>query len=296
MDFVNEIKETFKRGSQLTRLIYINLGVFVLILLSKILLFLFAVPPGTFSLVDILAVPANIPELVIKPWTIVSYMFLHEGFLHILFNMLWLYWFGTIFLRFLSEKQLLNVYLLGGLVGAAFYVLGFNIFPVFENVLPYSRALGASASVMAIVVAISFYSPDFEVYVPFLGPVKIKYIALVFVGLDLMQLPVENSGGHIAHLGGAMWGFWYAFQLKKGKDVGRRFEKIMDWIANLFKPGKKLKVSYKKTTTDIEYNKQQNEKQARIDAILDKIAKSGYESLTKNEKEILFNHSNDRYH
>jgi membrane associated rhomboid family serine protease len=294
MDIVEEIKATFKKGSNLTKLIYINLGVFLLAILVRIVVFLFKLDESFFSVVNLLAIPSDLSSLLIKPWTFFSYMFLHERFWHILFNLLWLYWFGVIFLRFLHEKKLLSIYLVGGLVGAVFYVLAFNIFPVFSESVEYSVALGASASVMAVVVATAVYAPDYQVMIPFLGPVKIKYIAIIFVVLDLIQLPIENSGGHIAHLGGAFWGFLYIRNLRNGKDIAARFDRLMDTVFSWFRSGKRLKVSYKRPMTDMEYNQKKNVDQARIDQILEKISQSGYDSLSKEEKDILFNYSNKK--
>lgn len=285
-----EIKQTFKEGSMLTRLIYVNLGVFLFVKIFTIIFFLFAVNGDNF-LVEWLSVPADLNQLLFKPWTIFTYMFLHEGFMHILFNLLWLFWFGKIFLEYLTGKQLLNVYLLGGLLGAALYILAYNAFPAFSDTLPFSTALGASAAVMAIVVATAVYVPDYTVYLMFLGPVKLKYIALVSVMLDIILLLDGNAGGHIAHIGGAIFGYFYTTQLKKGNDISSGFGKTLDGFASWFKPKKNLKVSYRSSQTDKDYKQRKNNEQKDIDKILEKISKSGYESLSKNEKDILFRQS-----
>lgn len=292
MNIWDEIKESFHQGSNLVKLIYLNLAVFFIVKIVHVLLFLMKIDNG-FSLVDWLAVPASPGLLLVKPWTLFTYMFLHEEFLHILFNMLWLFWFGKIFLLFLSEKKLLSVYLLGGLAGAAFYIFTYNVFPAFEAVRDGSVALGASASVMAIVLGAVTISPNFEVQIPFVGPVKIKWIAVVFVVLDIMQIPLGNAGGHIAHLGGAFLGFYYVSQDKKGKMVAGWFDRFMDGMISFFKKKKNLKVTHKRPPVDdMEYNALKTKKQAHIDQILDKISKSGYDSLSKEEKDILFNMSN----
>ena len=240
------------------------------------------------------AVPASLSELILKPWTLISYMFLHIGFIHILFNMLWLYSFGRLFLSFLDKKKLLSVYLMGGLAGAVLYIISFNLFPVFESGRAMSVALGASASVMAVVVAISTYIPNHRVYVPILGSVKIKYFAIVFIVSDLLFIYNRsgNLGGHIAHLGGALFGFYYIYQLKKGKDISKGFNNLMYSFFALFKKRSKLKVSHKKAETDMDYNKRKADKQKEVNKILDKISKSGYDSLTKKEKDQLFRMSN----
>lgn len=286
---LDELKESFKKGSVLTRLIYINLAVFVAVKLIQVVFFLFSTgQPGTFFIIDWLAVPASVTDLLSRPWTIFTYMFLHEGFLHILFNILWLYWFGRIFLEYLDGKKLLGVYLLGGLAGALLYIFAFNFFPAFAQVLPVSRALGASAAVLAVVISISVYVPNYTLNLVFIGPVRLKYIALVMIILDLISISGSNAGGHIAHLGGALFGWFFIRQYRQGRDITRGINTLVEKLANLMKPGRKLKVEYRKTRTDYEYNRQQAERQQRIDDILDKISKSGYDSLTKEEKELLF--------
>ncbi len=293
MNIWDEIKESYYKGSNLIKLIYINISVFLIIKFLQLFLFLMSINEGGVSLISWFAVPASLGELVFKPWTIFSYMFLHEEFWHILFNMLWLFWFGRIFLIFLSEKKLLSVYLLGGIVGAAFYILAFNIFPAFKNSIDISIAYGASASVMAVVFGAVTISPNFEIQIPFIGRVKIKWIAVIFVAMDLLQIPLGNAGGHIAHLGGAFLGYYYVAQNQKGKQVGAWFDKFMDNIFSVFKK-RKMKVSHKQPVSDMDYNNRKNQNQAQIDQILDKISKSGYDSLNKSEKDILFNMGNKK--
>lgn len=287
MNILDEIKQSFKEGSVLTRIIYINLAVFVFVKLVNLFFFLFLSNPN-FSIASWLAVPASFGALFYKPWTLISYMFLHEDFLHILFNMLWLFWFGKIFLQFIDSKKFIAVYILGGLSGALFYILSFNFFPVFQTVVGNSMALGASASVMAIVVAISFYAPNFKVYLLFFGEVKLKYIAMVSILLDVISIPTSNSGGHLAHIGGALFGFIFISSYKKNKNFTDAFSNFILSIFSIFKPKQKMKVSYKKASSDWDYNANKKTEQAEVDEILDKIAKSGYDSLTKIEKEKLF--------
>lgn len=295
MSVIDEIKSSFKSGSALIKLLYINIAVFLAVKIVGVIFFLLSVSPA-FSLVSWLAVPADLHNLIVKPWTIFTYMFLHQEFLHILFNMLWLYWFGQIFLSYFDDKKLLSVYLIGGLAGAFLYILSFNIFPVFSQSLPISYALGASAAVIAIVVATSVYAPNHTIHLMFFGPVQLKYIAIVTIIIDIMSIASANSGGHIAHLGGALFGYFYIVQLRKGKNITRGFDHFMDKVFSIFKPRPKFKVSYKKPMSDverdIEYNKSKVETQKKIDEILDKIAKSGYDSLSKKEKEILFKNNN----
>jgi membrane associated rhomboid family serine protease len=304
MDILNLLKKKYKEGSIIFKLIFINAGVFIIVNIFELFLFLFS-PGGQihFSLIDYLAVPADLETLLYRPWTVITYMFLHYDFLHILFNMLWLYWFGQIFLEYLDPKRMLSVYLIGGISGAALYIATFNLLPAFQGSVAGSVALGASASVYAIVIAISAFVPDYSIGLLFIGRVKLKYIALFVVGLDILSIAKGNAGGHIAHLGGAMFGYLFAIRLKKGKDITKGFSATMDYLFSLFKPGPKMKVSsnkYKstqkpgtgpansKTASDLDYNKKKAVEQAEIDRILDKISKYGYENLTKEEKNILF--------
>ena len=204
-------------------------------------------------------------------------------------NLLWLYWFGTIFIQELGLKKLLSTYILGGLAGGLLYILFYNVFPVFGDVKAASIALGASASVMAVVIATATYQPERRMNLIFIGPVKIVYIALImFIFTSMVDFSV-NTGGKIAHIGGALMGFLFAYYYKRGKDISKGFDRLMDGMATWFKPGKeKMKVTYKRPSDDIEYNKQKKEEQKEIDQILDKISKAGYDSLTAREKELLF--------
>jgi membrane associated rhomboid family serine protease len=291
----NGIKSSFKEGSNLTKLIYINIAVFLLVKILSIFTFFYQVSPNQTSfLVKWLSIPAETNTLLSRPWSVFTYMFLHEDFLHILFNMLWLFWFGRIFLTYLDQKKLLSIYLIGGLTGAAFYVFAYNLFPVFQGVKWYSYALGASASVMAIVIAAVTYAPNHKIHLVFLGPIKIKHVAIFFIITDIIKIPTGNAGGHIAHLGGAFYGWLFISQLRKGKDIASGFNTLMDSFFGLFKRKSKMRVDYKNTSkmTDAEYNKSKKVNQDELNRILEKIAKSGYDSLTKQEKEILFKSSN----
>lgn len=294
MNIAEEIKQSFKKGSTLTKLIYINLGVFLIV--NIILLIFFLMNRSAIisnPVVPWLAVPADLNELIRKPWTIITYMFLHESFLHILFNVLVLYWFGKIFLQFLDEKKLVGIYFLGGIFGALLYIIAFNIFPVFDSSLSKSITLGASASVVAIVVAISIYTPNYTLNLMFIGPVKLKYIALVLILLDITTIAYSNAGGHIAHLGGALFGWLYISQYKKGKDISKGLNNFLYGIFTWKKSSKpKMKVKYSKPKTDMDYMAEKAKKQAVIDKILEKISKSGYDSLSKEEKATLFKESN----
>jgi membrane associated rhomboid family serine protease len=291
MGIWDDIKKTFREGSNLTRLIYINIAVFILITLVAVIGFLLNNPVISDYALNLFAVPSSLKILLIRPWTLITYMFLHKDIWHILFNMLWLYSFGRIFLEYLDQRKLVAVYLLGGISGAIVYILSFNVFPAFSGIVAESVAIGASASVMAIVIAISAYVPDYTVQLFLFGRIKIKYLALaIFVFTSVMDFSV-NSGGKLAHIGGAFFGYFYTLNLRQGKDMGKGFNKIIDFFATIFKPRKKLKVTHKKVATEYEYNKIKVEHQAQINSILDKISKGGYDSLTKEEKETLFKES-----
>jgi membrane associated rhomboid family serine protease len=291
MGILEDIKKTFHNGSNLMKIIYINIAVFILISLTAIIGFLITNPIIAERAIDLLAVPSSLQKLLVRPWTLITYMFLHKDIWHILFNMLWLYWFGTIFLQYLDQKKLVSVYLLGGICGAVLYILSFNIFPAFTGVVSESVAIGASASVMAVVIAIAAYVPDYPVHLLLLGRVKIKYMALaIFVLTSFMDFSV-NSGGKLAHIGGAVFGYLYTLNIRQGRDLGKGINRAIDFIVTLFKPRKKMKVTYRKPSDDFEYNKVKADKQAKINTILDKISKGGYDSLTREEKEALFKES-----
>ena len=285
MDILTEIKESFKEGSALTRLIYINLGVFLLIRIVNVFYFLAG---AEFPFIDWLALPADVHTLASRPWTLFTYMFLHFDFLHILFNVLWLYWMGQIFLGYFDQGKLIAIYLLGGITGGLFYVLGYNLFPAFSENLANSRLLGASASVIAIVTALAMYAPNHTIHLMFIGPVKMKYIALFSVLLYIIGISSTNAGGNLAHLGGAFWGMIYILQLRRGFDPAKGVTWLLNSLKKLFTSQPKVKVSYRKPVNDIEYNQLKNQDQTRMNEILEKISKSGYGSLSKEEKEILF--------
>jgi len=290
--FIDDIKNQYKNGSVLIKLIFVNVAIFLGIHVIGNLFFLFKIPNGVEVLIKWLALPSSFTQIIYKPWTVLSYMFLHEELWHMLMNMFVFYFGARIFSQFLSEKKLLVVYLLGGLAGGLIFVLSFNVFPVFENAS--GIALGASASVMAILIAVSSYVPNFVVRLMFIGDAKLKYIALVYILIDIASIQGSNSGGHIAHLGGALFGFFYIQQLKKGKDFTIGFSRFLDALKNAFKPRKIMKVVYKKqrkTKTDQAYNNQKVANQKKVDGILDKISKSGYDSLSADEKSILFDAS-----
>jgi len=215
-------------------------------------------------------------------------MFLHFDFLHILFNLMWLFWMGKIFLVYFSEAKLVATYLLGGIFGGLFYILGYNFFPVFADNISNSVLLGASASVIAIMMAVTVHAPNYTLHLMFIGPVKLKYIALFSFLLYVISIASENAGGNLAHLGGAFWGMASIILLRKGFDPSKGITGLLNGIKKLFKPKPKVRVTYRKPVDDLDYNRLKNREQERMNQILEKISKSGYGSLTKEEKEILF--------
>lgn len=295
--------QRFKSGDVLITLIVINVAVFVFQNFIDVFLYFLKIPLIKESFIPYLVVPASFSNLATQPWSIFTYMFLHADFFHILFNMLVLYWFGEMFVYYLSPRRLMHTYIFGGLTGALFFILAFNLFPVFEAKLPGSFALGASAAVMAIVAGVATYQPEQIVHLFLIGKVKLKYLALIYLVIDFLSIPNGNAGGHIAHIGGAFYGWIYIFSMKRGSDWSVGFSKIglLIQALNPFKKRSRLKVKYskgkpfenqaKKTKNDEEYLAMKAARQKKVDAILDKIAQGGYESLTKEEKEFLFNES-----
>jgi len=246
------------------------------------------------DMIGYLSLPASVGQLVKQPWSVVTYMFLHVEFFHILFNMLWLFWFGKIFLDYLNGRQLIWVYFLGGLSGGLLFIVAYNIFPAFEVSIPRAYALGASASIMAIVAAIASLIPEYSLNLMFIGKVKLKHIAIFTVVIDFLLIKSDNPGGHIAHLGGMAWGLIYTlFYLKQqNKDsvMGKMSQSLHHLFSHKHKP--KFKVYHNdRPLSDDEYNINKKAQQEKIDKILEKISKSGYSSLTKEEKELLFRSS-----
>lgn len=298
-----DIKGEFQRGNMVTRLIFVNVGMFVLINLGLVL-FRFILNDDMAAAVWMrqFTVPADLNELIRRPWTIITHFISHVGFFHILFNMLWLYWLGRIFNEYLGMRKVLPVFVLGAWAGMIIYILSYNLLPSMRGQLFGAEALGASAGVMAIVVATATLLPDFRIGLLFIGPVKLKYIALFAVILDVIALQGANAGGSLAHLGGAGFGYLFVKQLQQGNDWSKGFNRILDGITTFFTPRKGPRIHYTNTKKKKEkkqrdpgrtQNQQERDKQKRLDEILDKIGRSGYDGLTKEEKEFLFRMSNE---
>jgi len=281
----NDLLHKYKTLNVAEKLIAINLVIFIFFGLTS---FLFKI---TF-LFDWFELSKETATVIGKPWSIITYSFLHKGLLHFLVNMVMLYYVSKLFFSRFKSKTFLNVYLLGAILGGFLFLLSYNLFPVFNN--SQSRGLvGASASVMAVLIFICSSLPQMEVSV-FSFKIKLWQLGAFFVFLDLAQIPIGNSGGHIAHLGGALFGYIYATQLKKGNDIGGGFGRLLDTIVSWFsfKKKSKLKTVHKtkaeRRSADKTVHQKKRIKQEQIDAILDKISKSGYESLSKEEKAFLF--------
>ena len=283
MAFADDLKSVFTgKGNGLMRIILVNVIVFLVINIFDALIKFNGSGP---SLIYWLAIPGDLILSLKHGWTFITYMFLHEGLMHILFNMLWLYWIGKIFVEYAGSKRLVSVYLLGGISGGILYAITALLAPAyFANTF----LLGASAGVMAVVIATAVLLPEYVIHLMFFGGVRLKYLALIsFILTSLLDIS-ENTGGKISHIGGAFFGMIFMLQYKNGNDITKPVTAFLDWLAGIFSGRPKIKVSYRKKASDEDYNQSHRAKQAKVDLILDKISKSGYEALTKEEKDFLF--------
>jgi membrane associated rhomboid family serine protease len=285
----NDIKfKMLHSGSKVMMLVWINIIVYLAIYVPSVIEQIFTGFGHSIILTETneyLALPSYLPKLLHRAWTPLTYMFIHAGVFHILFNMLWLYWMGQIFEEYLGNKRAIGVYILGGLTGAFFFVASYNLLPMFTQhpeIVAASSNVGASAAIMAIIIATATLLPDYTIYMMFIGPVKLKWLALFFVIIDFLGITGLNAGGEISHLGGALFGFIYIKQLQRGNDMAA-------FIGDIFKKRSKLKVAAKSNIK----NPGNQPRQEDVDRILDKISQTGYESLSKQEKEILFRASKD---
>ncbi len=274
----------YRTGGTELKLIFWNIGCFILSIV-----FFYRFSAGYFDYPNWISLSSDLSGLVYRPWTLLTYAFLHAGFFHLLFNMIVLNFSARLFLTYFSAKQLLGLYILSAIFSGAAFVVIYNILGRSASIV------GASGAVMAVLVAIATYSPTMEMRLMFIGNVKLWVIAAVLIVLDFMQVAIENTGGHIAHLAGAIFGFIFIKSLQSGNDLSKIVSNVADFFANLFRP--KQKSTFKKIHRN--YQKQPNKPaeskiitkdktQQQIDEILDKISRSGYESLDKSEKEFLF--------
>ncbi|TGE14120.1 rhomboid family intramembrane serine protease [Hymenobacter elongatus] len=291
MSIVNDIRTAFsRRDNALNQLLLINVLVFAALIVLRAILYVSGAS-GIYNVVmRQFAMPSDLPSLLRHPWTILTYAFTHEGFLHIIFNLLNLYWFGMLIREYLGNRKLVSIYILGALVGAVFFLLSFNLLPVFQARLGVP-IVGASAAVTAIIVAAATLLPDYTFNLIFVGPVKIKYIAAVVVLVSIAGINGGNPGGELAHIGGALLGFVFIRQLQAGRDLGRPVQAVGDFVANLVSGRPRMSVTHRSRPAEAPAAKKgglARPEQEEIDLILDKISRSGYESLSKDEKQKLF--------
>jgi len=247
-----------------------------------------------------LQMPSDWASILMRPWTVFTYMFVHLELMHVLLNMLWLYFFGGMFLQWFNARQLGGLYILGGLFGGLFYALFFNLLPVQEGVPGSVYLMGASASVLALGIAVAFYRPEEPIRLFLVGTLKLKYLAIIMVVIDVLSLNGNNAGGSLAHLGGALTGIAFGFSLRRGVDLTAWVNPVIDWFVDLMPRRRKMKVTYKRSRQE-QANRSANVDQAwrdkkkqdseQMDAILDKIKQSGYESLSESDKKKLFDFS-----
>ena len=296
---LEEFKNAFsKPNNGHTQLIIINVVIFLVLVILKVFSDWFGFQEFFLSIHKNFTIPDNFFEFIKRPWTIITYFFTHDlnQILHILFNMLTLYWFGKLFVEYLGSDKLIALYVLGGITGALIYLAIYNLIPNPPSFIEKSSGgwmVGASGAIFAVMVGAATLLPDYTFLLLLIGPVRIKYIAGFFILLSFMGTTGSNAGGNLAHLGGALMGFVYIKQLQAGVNWGGWITVVLDWFKNLFKPQSKVKVTYRKTESKAKSKATGTSKasQDEIDAILDKISDRGYESLSKDEKEKLFNAS-----
>ncbi len=296
MNWQDKLRYRYNLANIVEKLIAINIAMFILTFAVNTIAFLLT--GNQFSsgfLTEWFSFPKDLLDFAIRPWSIVTYAFMHAGIFHILSNMIILYFSGQFFLTFYSPKRLVNFYVLGAIFGALIFSLSYNIFPAFQGT-GKSYLIGASASVMAVLVGVATKAPNMQVRLLIFGNLKLWWIASFLVVVDFIQIPFGNPGGHLAHLGGALLGYIYTKQLDKGNDIGAWIEDSINWFSNFFKTSKspKMKTVHKsKTKAKSQKSTPNKAKQEKVDQILDKISKSGYDSLTKAEKDFLFNAGKD---
>jgi membrane associated rhomboid family serine protease len=284
--FIDDIKNAFKKkGNSLNQIIFLNIIIFLTVLALNVVLTLAQLKGVYHFILGWLELPSNLLVFITRPWTLFTYFLLHEDPFHILFNLLVMYWFGQIIGDMIGSKRITALYVMGGVAGGLLYLLVYNLLPYFSGQVSSSVLLGASAGVYAIVTAAATLVPDYTMFLLFFGPVRIKYIALFYLVVSVAQTTSSNAGGNIAHLGGALIGFLFIKQLKRGNDIGKPVNSILGYFENIILREKTMKVTYKNT------NKNKNSDaptQEEIDNILDKISQKGYGSLNKEEKQKLF--------
>ena len=281
---IEDLKKVWnKKDSGLVKIIIINVIIFLSIGIIKIFLQIGGLESLYIKFLNSLMLPANLRDFIFQPWSIITYFFLHINFSHILWNMLFLYWFGKIIHDNIGNNALISLYILGGIIGGLLYMAIYNIIPYYGNQINQSLMLGASAGVFSVVVSSATLIPNYTFHLLFIGPIRIKYIALFYVASSFFDITGNNSGGEIAHLGGALIGYLYIKQLQNGNNMGNPIIRILNFFHKPKTNKSKDDYSYQNINKEIS--------QDDIDKILDKISESGYSSLSKSEKEKLFNAS-----
>ncbi|MBQ9077859.1 MAG: rhomboid family intramembrane serine protease [Muribaculaceae bacterium] len=280
----NNLQSRFRTGTMPVKLIYVNIGVFIVLRAVALVILLGGGNPDSW--LHIVEIPSHPALLLTRPWTVITYMFSQYGILHLLFNMVWLYWFGRIFLFTGTPKQMLALYLYGGIAGALLFMTAYNTLPYFNG--NESWLIGSSASVIAIVTATAVRHPDYKVGLLFLGEVALKWIAIVTIGISVLSIPDGNAGGNIAHVGGAIIGAIYGMMLNNGTDITRPLNNMLDSAANAWKRITTPRTSGRNSSNSRQAPENRENDQEILDRILDKIKKSGYTSLTADEKKTLF--------
>ena len=283
MNILDDLKLQYKTGGMVQKLIFWNIGLFLVFTLLDVVLKFSKID---FNYFDVVALSSDIYTFLVKLWTIITFNFFHAGIFHLIFNLLILHFSGRLFNTYFTDKQLFGVYVLGGIFSGITFVLSYFF------IGKAGLLVGASGAIMAILIATTTYAPFMLLRIPLIGIVKLWHVAFVILFIDLIQLPLENTGGHLAHLGGALFGFIYVKILQSGTDLTKPLSMFLDAIVNIFKPKNKtpFKKVHRNTTKNV-VNSSTSKKdftQKQIDDILDKISKSGYDSLTKEEKEFLF--------
>ena len=281
---IEDLKKLWnKKDNGLIKIIIINVIIFLSIGIIKIFFQIGGLESLYIKFLNSLMLPANLGDFIFKPWSIITYFFLHINFSHILWNMLFLYWFGKIIHNNIGNNALISLYILGGIIGGLLYMAIYNIIPYYGNQINQSLMLGASAGVFSVVIGSATLIPNYTFHLLFIGPIKIKYIALFYVASSFFDITGNNAGGEIAHLGGALIGYLYIKQLQNGNNMGNPIIRILNFFHNPKVNKSKDNYSYQNINKKIS--------QDDIDKILDKISESGYSSLNKSEKEKLFNAS-----
>ncbi|WP_338874400.1 rhomboid family intramembrane serine protease [Spirosoma sp. SC4-14] len=295
-DFRNEFS---KPNNTLVQLILVNTVVYLAVVILYVSSHVLGATDIYRLVISNLAIPTSINVFIHKPWTLLTHIFAHEEIFHILFNMLFLYWFGRLIDEYLGSRRLVGLYVMGGIAGGLFFLAICNLVPYFQNQAVGTQMLGASAAALSVAVGAATLLPNYTFHLLFFGPVRIKYIVFFFVVLSFAQSVGPNAGGNIAHLGGAFMGFFYVKLLQNGTDLGRPIYWVVDGWSNLFKPKPAVKVSYRQRSSasaqgsvyasaGSSASSVSTPDQDEVDTILDKISRSGYESLTREEKQKLF--------